>query len=281
MKLVSYTSAAQVVPAVGILTGDGVLPTDHADLRGAIGAGTIVPAPGAQPVRDYALRVPLRPGKILCAGVNYASHADENPGAVLPTEPFVFAKLPTAVIGPGEPIRIPAPDTQVDYEVELAVVIGARVSRLTPDNALDAVFGYTLCNDVSARNIQFRNNQITLGKGCDTFAPLGPCVVTPDEVGDPQALRLWCAVNGEIRQDSSTVEMLFPVAELLVYVTRHITLEPGDVLTTGTPAGVAAFRDPPPYLRHGDVTEIGADRIGVLRNTVEAGWNDSPASVPS
>jgi 2-keto-4-pentenoate hydratase/2-oxohepta-3-ene-1,7-dioic acid hydratase in catechol pathway len=281
MRLVSYTSPAQVVPAVGILTDDGVLPTDHADLRGAIRAGAIAPAPGAHPVRDYTLRAPLRPGKILCAGVNYASHADENPHAVLPTEPFVFAKLPTAVIGPGEAIRIPAPDTQVDYEVELAVVIGRKARRLSRSTALSAVFGYTLCNDVSARNIQFTDNQITLGKGCDTFAPLGPCVVTPDEVGDPQALRLWCAVNGEIRQDASTVEMLFPVAELLEYVTRHITLEPGDVLSTGTPAGVAAFRDPSPYLRPGDVTEIGAERIGVLRNPVEAGWNGSPASAPS
>ena len=193
----------------------------------------------------------------------------------------MFAKLPSAVVGPGDPIRIPSPQSQVDYEVELAVVIGRPARRLAVDDALAAVFGYTLCNDVSARDVQFRDNQLTLGKGFDTFAPLGPCVVTADEIDDPQDLRLWCTVNGELRQDSSTAQMLFPVAELLAYVSRHVTLEPGDVITTGTPAGVAAFRQPPAYLRPGDVTEIGADRIGVLRNPVEAGWLDSAESVPS
>jgi 2-keto-4-pentenoate hydratase/2-oxohepta-3-ene-1,7-dioic acid hydratase in catechol pathway len=193
----------------------------------------------------------------------------------------VFAKLPSAVVGPGDPIRIPSPQSQVDYEVELAVVIGRPARRLAVDDALSAVFGYTLCNDVSARDVQFRDNQLTLGKGFDTFAPLGPCVVTADDIDDPQDLRLWCTVNGDLRQDSSTAQMLFPVAELLAYVSRHVTLEPGDVITTGTPAGAAAFRQPPAYLRPGDVTEIGADRIGVLRNPVEAGWLDSAESAPS
>jgi 2-keto-4-pentenoate hydratase/2-oxohepta-3-ene-1,7-dioic acid hydratase in catechol pathway len=272
------TCEAEGATGVGILTDEGVLPTAYRDLLDVIRAGGAAPLSGASPVADYRLCAPLRPGKILCSGINYPSHLDENPSAVLPKEPFFFAKLPSAVVGPDEPIRIPSPGTQVDYEVELAVVIGRRARGLSPDAALSAVFGYTLCNDVSARDVQFRDNQITLGKGFDTFAPLGPCVVTADEIGNPQALRVWCTVNGELRQDDSTAQMLFPVAALLAYVSRHITLEPGDVVTTGTPSGVAAFRQPPPYLRPGDVTEIGADRIGVLRNPVEAGWVDSSAS---
>jgi 2,4-diketo-3-deoxy-L-fuconate hydrolase len=279
MKLVAYEAAD--VAGVGVLTGDGVMPTAARDLLDVIhGSGTSL-LPGAPPVTDHRLLAPLRPGKILCAGINYRSHLDENPAAALPAEPYVFAKLPSAVIGPGAPIRIPTPHSQVDYEAELAVVIGRRARGLTVDEALTAVFGYTLCNDVSARDVQFRDNQLTLGKGFDTFAPLGPCVVTVDEIDDPQDLRLWCTVNGDLRQDTSTSQMLFPVDELLAYVSRHVTLEPGDVITTGTPAGVAAFRQPPCYLQPGDVTEIGADRIGVLHNPVEAGWDDSAESVPS
>jgi 2-keto-4-pentenoate hydratase/2-oxohepta-3-ene-1,7-dioic acid hydratase in catechol pathway len=261
VRLVSFTSQSHA--GVGILTEQGVLPTAYRSLLEAI-------LEGARPLRDepivdYRVLAPLRPGKILCSGINYASHLDENPSAVLPDEPFFFAKLPSAVIGPGQPILLPEPGSQVDYEVELAVVIGTGGS----------VFGYTLLNDVSARDVQFRDNQITLGKGFDTFAPLGPCVVTADEIGDPQDVRLWCTVNGELRQSGSTSQMLFPVKVLLEYLSRHITLEPGDVVTTGTPAGVGAFRSPPLYLRPGDVTEIGADRIGVLRNPVEAKWTGS------
>jgi 2,4-didehydro-3-deoxy-L-rhamnonate hydrolase len=278
VRLVSYSAPGMRAARIGVLTAKGVLPTPHVDLSAAIDAAERAPVPDAQPIRDYRLHAPLRPGKILCSGINYPSHLDENPGAVLPAEPFFFAKLPTAVIGPDEPIRLPEPDSLVDYEVELAVVIGTRTRRVSRETALSAVFGYMLCNDVSARDVQFTDNQITLGKGYDTFAPLGPCVVTADEIADPQDLALWCTVNGEPRQAASTAEMLFPVAVLLEYVSRHITLEPGDVVTTGTPAGVAAFRQPPPYLRPGDVTEIGADRIGVLRNPVEAGWDDSTES---
>jgi 2-keto-4-pentenoate hydratase/2-oxohepta-3-ene-1,7-dioic acid hydratase in catechol pathway len=264
VKLVSFTSPSHA--GVGILTEAGVLPTGHRDLLDAIVTGA---RPlGDTPIVDYQLRAPVRPGKILCSGINYPSHLDENPGAVLPDEPFFFAKLPSAVIGPDQPILLPKPDSQVDYEVELAVVMGGDGS----------VFGYTLLNDVSARDVQFRDNQITLGKGFDTFAPLGPCVVTADEIGDPQDIRLWCTVNGELRQSASTSQMLFPVRALLEYLSRHITLEPGDVVTTGTPAGVGTFRRPPLYLQPGDVTEIGADRIGVLRNPVEAKWVGSTAN---
>jgi 2,4-didehydro-3-deoxy-L-rhamnonate hydrolase len=270
MRLVSFSSDGG--SGVGVLTGDGVLPTGHRELTEALRDGVTPQPSGAPPIRRYRLGPPLRPGKILCAGINYRNHLEENPGAVLPDEPFFFAKLSSAVVGPDEPVVLPAPATQVDYEVELAVVIGRRVRRLSRGEALSAVFGYTLCNDVSARDIQFKDNQITLGKGVDTFAPLGPCVVTADEIGDPQALRLWATVNGESRQDSSTEQMLFPVAVLLEHLTKYVTLEPGDVVTTGTPAGVGAFRHPPRWLAAGDVVEIGAERIGVLRNPVVAGW---------
>jgi 2-keto-4-pentenoate hydratase/2-oxohepta-3-ene-1,7-dioic acid hydratase in catechol pathway len=278
MRLVRYEANGSF--GVGVLTEAGVLPTGRDDLLDVIRDGA-VPSPVGSPLVDYGLLAPFRPGKILCCGINYRSHLDENPSAILPKEPFLFTKLTTAVIGPDQPIRKPTPTTQLDYEVELAVVIGRRVTRLSADEAMGAVFGYTLCNDVSARDVQFRDSQITQGKGFDTFAPIGPCVVTADEVGDPQQLRVWCTVNGESRQDATTADMLFPVAELLAYVSRHITLEPGDIVTTGTPAGVAAFRQPQVYLEPGDQVEIGADRIGVLRNPVEAGWDDSTASALS
>jgi 2,4-didehydro-3-deoxy-L-rhamnonate hydrolase len=269
MKLVRYADADG--DHIGILSDEGILPTVHRDLTEVIRAGTDLAITGP-PIAVDRFRAPLRPGKILCCGINYASHLDENPGATLPAEPFFFAKLPTAVVGPGGPIRLPEPHSQVDYEVELAVVIGTTARRLSRESALSAVYGYTLCNDVSARDVQFRDNQITLGKGFDTFSPLGPCVVTADEIGDPQSLRLWSTVNGEVRQQTSTADMLFPVAVLLEHLSRHITLEPGDVVTTGTPAGVGTFRQPPAYLRPGDVVTIGADRIGELINPVEAIW---------
>lgn len=270
MKLVCYEAAGS--SGVGIITADGVAATGHRDLLGALREGASL-QPVADPVADYRLRAPIaRPGKILCCGVNYASHKEENPAAVLPTEPFFFSKLPSAVIGPDEPIVLPAPSSQVDYEVELAMVIGRRGRALRRDTALDHVFGYTVLNDVSARDVQFKDNQITLGKGFDTFSPIGPCVVTADEIPDPQRLRVSTYVNGEPRQDEPTANMLFPAAQLLEFVSRYITLEPGDIVTTGTPAGVAAFRSPPGYLAPGDVVEVEVDAVGRLRNPVQAGW---------
>jgi 2-keto-4-pentenoate hydratase/2-oxohepta-3-ene-1,7-dioic acid hydratase in catechol pathway len=212
------------------------------------------------------------PSKLLFCGINYASHLDENPSGVLPDEPFFFAKLPSAIIGPGDPIRIPYERCQVDYEVELAVVIGRRAHRLAPEDALDAVFGYTLVNDVSARDVQVRNAQVTLGKNFDTFCPIGPTVVGVDQIGDPSKLRITARVNGEIRQDASTADMLFGIPELLSRLSHVMTLEPGDIVTTGTPAGVGCFRDPPLYLRPGDLVAVEADGIGRLENPVVAGW---------
>jgi len=277
MRLLTYEAGGRT--AVGVRTEAGVVPAGYDDMLALIRDGARglerareAAASGA-PVEPARLLAPLpRPGKILCAGINYLSHKDENPEAVLPSEPFFFSKLPTAVIAPGEPIVIPAPEVTTDYEVELAMVIGARAKGLREESALDCVFGWTVLNDVSARSIQFKESQITLGKGVDTFAPLGPEIVTADELGDPLALRVSTTVNGERRQDAATSEMLFPPARLLAFLTRIVTLEPGDVVSTGTPAGVAAFMKPPAWLAPGDVVAVSVDRIGTLENPVVAGW---------
>jgi 2-keto-4-pentenoate hydratase/2-oxohepta-3-ene-1,7-dioic acid hydratase in catechol pathway len=252
---------------------DTILPLREHTWAELYESGRPTPVEGTPPVAGAEILCPVeRPGKVLCAGVNYASHKSENPAAVLPQVPFFFSKLPSAVIGPGQRVPKPQLDTQLDYEVELAVVIGRRAKRLSPDNALGAVWGYTVMNDISARDIQFTDNQITLGKGCDGFCPLGPCVVPASEVPDPQDLTVSSYVNGEQRQKESTANMLFGVADLLTYVTRYITLEAGDVITTGTPAGVGCFMQPPRWLQPGDLVEVQVDAIGTLSNPVVAGW---------
>ncbi|MGH9185001.1 MAG: fumarylacetoacetate hydrolase family protein [Acidimicrobiales bacterium] len=272
MRLVTYSDVTG--PRVGLLTRDGVAATDATDMLAVVRSGKLPHTTSApKPVADLRLLAPLpRPGKLLFCGVNYASHKQENPSATLPSEPFFFAKLPSAVIGPDEPIRIPSPQSQVDYEVELAVVIGKGGKGLRREGAAEHIFGYTVVNDVSGRDVQFKDNQITLGKGFDTFAPMGPCIVTADEIGDPQALRVNAYVNGEQRQAEATANMLFPVDVVLEFVSRYITLEPGDIVTTGTPAGVGLFRSPPTFLAPGDVVEVEVDAIGRLRNPVVAGW---------
>lgn len=212
-----------------------------------------------------------RPRNQLFVGVNYADHVAELPPPWKPTEqPFVFSKLCSSIIGPGDPIRLPTPDAHVDYEAELMIVIGERASRLTPDNALEHVFGYTIVNDVTERAIQATDNQLTLAKGLDTFCPIGPSVVGADEIEDPSRLEIWTTVNGEERQRSNTSEMLFSVVDLLVALTQMITLEPGDTISTGTPAGVGAFRTPPTFLEPGDVVTVGIEGIGELTNPVVA-----------
>jgi 2-keto-4-pentenoate hydratase/2-oxohepta-3-ene-1,7-dioic acid hydratase in catechol pathway len=212
-----------------------------------------------------------RPGKILCSGVNYLSHKEENPNATLPESPFFFAKLPSAVIGPGQPIVHPKRSLtrQVDYEVEFAVVIGASGMRETPeDEVMGCIFGYTILHDVSARDVQFKDNQITLGKNFDTFAPLGPCIVTVDEMIDPGNVRLRTFLNGQVMQDGSTRDWLFPLPRLLSELSQVMTLEPGDVVSTGTPAGVGVFRKPPVFLKAGDVVVLEVEGIGRLENPV-------------
>jgi 5-carboxymethyl-2-hydroxymuconate isomerase len=218
---------------------------------------------------DARVLAPLRPASIVCIGLNYLDHVRET-GMEAPTRPLVFSKLRSSVIGPGEAIQIdPVVTTQVDWEVELAVVIGRRARRVPVDEALDVVFGYTAANDVSARDVQFGDVQWVRGKSLDTFCPLGPAVVTRDEVPDPQRVTLRTRVNGETVQDSTTAEMVFGVAELISFCSHSFTLLPGDVLLTGTPWGCGAFADPPRYLGAGDVVEVEVAGIGTLTNPVE------------
>jgi 2-keto-4-pentenoate hydratase/2-oxohepta-3-ene-1,7-dioic acid hydratase in catechol pathway len=210
-----------------------------------------------------------RPSKIVCVGLNYRDHAEEQ-GTELPSAPLLFAKWPNALIGPGEPIVIPSVSNQVDYEAELGVVIGKRVRRVSEENALEAVRGYTCLNDVSARDLQFSDGQWTRGKSADTFCPVGPQLVPAAEVPDPQALGIRCVLNGVAMQDSTTANMIFTVAEVVAYASATMTLEPGDLIATGTPAGVGIFRDPPVLLKHGDEVTIEIDGLGTLTNPVRA-----------
>ena len=209
-----------------------------------------------------------RPGKVICVGLNYRGHAEEQ-GVKLPEAPLLFAKWPTALTGPGDPILLPSNSTEVDYEAELGVLIGARVKGARVENALEAVRGYLCANDVTARDLQRADGQFTRSKSLDTFGPLGE-FVSAAEVGDPQQLRIRCLVNGEVRQSSSTADMIFSVAEVIEFVSAAITLEPGDLLLTGTPAGVGVFRDPPIFLAEGDEVTVEIERLETLTNPVRA-----------
>ena len=209
-----------------------------------------------------------RPGKIVCVGLNYLDHAQEG-GMELPKAPLLFAKWPNTLIGAGDAIVLPPEAKEVDYEAELGVVIGTKAKRVSEADALEYVEGYICVNDVSARDLQFGDGQWTRGKSVDTFCPVGPRLVPRDEIADPQQLGIRCIVNGEALQDSSTAQMIFSVAEIIAYVTRVITLEPGDLIATGTPAGVGVFRDPKVLLKDGDEVSVEIDGVGTLTNPVE------------
>ena len=214
--------------------------------------------------------VPIeRPGKIICVGLNYRDHAEEQ-GVELPKAPLFFSKYTTALIGPGDPIVIPPVVTQCDYEAELGVVIGATVRNVSKENALEAVRGYVVANDVSARDLQFADGQWTRGKSPDTFCPVGPLVAAAD-VPDPHVLPIRAIVSGETLQDSSTSNLIFGIDEIISYASRTSTLEAGDLILTGTPAGVGVFRDPKRLLQPGDTVTIQIDGIGELTNPVVAG----------
>ena len=227
-------------------------------------------------VQDHGARAPridaaarigapfARPSKIVCIGLNYKDHAAES-GLPLPGEPVIFFKSTTAIAGPNDDVRIPRGATKVDWEVELAVVIGQRASYVAPERALAHVAGYVLHNDYSERSFQLeRGGQWVKGKSADTFAPLGPFLVTPDDIGDAQALDMWLTVNGERMQQGTTANMLFDVGTLVSYVSQFMTLLPGDVISTGTPAGVGMGRKPAPrYLKAGDVVELGITGLGI------------------
>ena len=212
------------------------------------------------------------PRKIVCLGLNYRDHAAES-GMEPPGEPVLFSKYPTALIGQGDTIVLPPESTQVDYEAELVIVIGRGGRRVPRERAMEHVGGYTVGHDVSARDWQLNKpgKQWMAGKTFDTFAPVGPAVVTPDEVPDPQALGIRLRLNGQTMQDSSTSQLIFPVDYVVAYLSNIFTLEPGDLIFTGTPPGVGMARKPPIWLKPGDVTEVEIDGLGVLRNTVVAG----------
>jgi 2-keto-4-pentenoate hydratase/2-oxohepta-3-ene-1,7-dioic acid hydratase in catechol pathway len=211
-----------------------------------------------------------RPQKILCVGLNYRDHAEEQ-GVDLPERPLLFAKWPNTLIGPGDSIVIPPLTERVDYEAELGVVIGSRARQVSVENALEAVAGYICANDVTARDIQFGDVQWTRGKSLDTFCPVGPALVPASDVPDPQALGIRAILNGEVMQNSTTANMVFGVAEIVAFVSQAITLEPGDLILTGTPAGVGVFRDPPVRLEPGDEITIEIDGVGSLTNPVTGG----------
>lgn len=231
-------------------------------------ASTELPLQCWATLEEVRLCAPIpRPPKIICLGRNYRDHAEEQ-GAKIPEAPLLFAKAPTAVIGPGQPIVIPGGSTKVDFEGELALIIGKRTSRANQKQAAEAIFGYTCLNDVTEREAQAREKQWFRAKSMDTFAPLGPCITTRDEVGDPLDLSLTTRVNGEVMQSGTTGDLIFAPVDIVIFASRSITLEPGDIISTGTPGGVGVFRDPQVFLKMGDVVEITIDKIGTLSNPV-------------
>lgn len=235
-------------------------------VREALAAGSLAPLEGAA---DLRVGAPVaRPGKILCIGLNYRDHAAET-GAAIPEEPVLFMKDPSTVVGPFDTVNVPRGSTKTDWEVELGVVIGTTARYLdSPEQALAHVAGYTVSHDVSEREFQLeRGGQWDKGKSCETFNPLGPELVTADEIADPQDLRLTLAVNGVTRQDGTTADMVFGVAHVIWYLSQFLVLEPGDLINTGTPAGVAMGIDGQPYLRAGDVVELSIAGLGTARQT--------------
>jgi len=235
----------------------------HYDAPDLVAAGVVAPR------RWVRLCAPIpHPGKIIGVARNYPAHGRERGDREAPSEPVLFVKAPSAVIGPEDEIVIPAATTQPDFEGELAVVIGRRAHRVDVADALGCVAGYCAANDVTARDFQNTRGQHFLGKNCDTFAPLGPALVTTDEIPNPQDLGIRTSVSGEVLQTGRTKEMIFSVAEIIAFASRLMTLHPGDVLLTGTPAGVGAARTPQRWLRDGDVVEIEIERVGRLANYV-------------
>jgi len=249
LKLVGFLKNDQ--PCYGLIEGEAIYAVE-----GSI-FGEFRRAEKVAALAEVRLLAPCRPTKILAVGLNYRTHAAEA-GYDVPSEPLVFSKPPSSVIGPLEPIVYPILSQQMDYEGELAVVIGQRAKNVLPEKATDFILGYTCGNDVTARDLQRRDDQWTRAKGFDTFCPLGPYIVTDL---DPAHLAIQTRVNGEIRQSTSTADMVFNVAELMAYVSQVMTLEPGDVILTGTPSGVGP-------LQPGDVVEVEIEGIGILRNPV-------------
>lgn len=250
-------------------------PVLHESVRDAVGGVAAWPGDVTFTLADVTLRAPLRPGKIVGVGLNYVEHVEESSRTLdtakeLPTRPVLFSKPGTAVVGPGEPIQHNGAMTQqLDWECELAVVMGQVARNVPEEQALDYVFGYSIVNDISARD-QRRSGQWFFSKGQDSYAPFGPMIVTTDEITDPHALRLSLTVNGDQRQDGNSRHMLFKIPVLIADITSGVTLEPGDVIATGSPQGVGAAMDPPTFLQPGDVVACTIEGIGTLENPVTA-----------
>jgi 2-keto-4-pentenoate hydratase/2-oxohepta-3-ene-1,7-dioic acid hydratase in catechol pathway len=246
----------------------GNLGADVLERAGRTTPGAIVP------LADIRLLAPVpRPGKLICIGLNYKDHAAESK-MPLPGSPVTFSKYTTAVTHPASPVYLPAVSQQVDYEAELAVVIGRRAKHVPRERAYEHVLGYTNLNDVSARDLQFADKQWQRGKSCDTFAPMGPAIVTADDIPDPHVLRIRLRLNGDVMQDSSTAQLIFGVDQLIAFLSETVTLEPGDVIATGTPSGVGFARQPPVFLKPGDIMEVEVEGLGILSNPVLAEATD-------
>ena len=273
MKLVTYSTGGGE-PRVGYVEDDHVTPLGGSSMLEYVEHGRSTDRqPGGEAVAlgEVRLHAPIsRPEKIVAIGLNYEDHAAET-GAEIPEKPVVFTKYPNTIVGPGGPIRIPPIAEQIDYEAELAVVIGRTARNVPESEALEYVFGYANANDVSARDLQFsEGGQWTRSKSLDTFMPLGPFIVTRDEVPDPQSLSIRAILNGEVVQDGTTSKMIFSVAELVAFLSTGMTLVPGDVIITGTPPGVGMARDPQLWMKPGDEVSIEIEGLGTLTNPVEA-----------
>jgi len=268
MRLVTFQTEAGATPQAGIVSSDQVIGLGR-DMLSVIASGTLPALAG--PRYDLAavkLLAPIsRPPKFICVGMNYRDHAREA-GVEIPSVPTIFSKFSNVVIGPGAPIVLPKNSSRPDYEAEFAFVIGPGGRHIPAAQALDHVFGYTIVNDVSARDHQTATSQWLISKSFDTFAPMGPWIVTRDEIADPHALDLQLEIGGDVLQHSNTRELVFGVPALIEYISSVVTLEPGDIVATGTPAGVGFARKPPRYLRPGDEVVIRIQGIGELRNPV-------------
>lgn len=274
MKLVTY-SQGDAAPAVGVVEGNQILPlTGFKDSLAAIAAGAeaIASAPKGAPIALSAVKLlaPIpRPPKVICIGLNYRDHAIES-NMPIPTIPVVFSKFSNTVISPGDKVVLPKNSEKPDFEAELAFVIGKPGRHISPENALDHVFGYTIINDVSARDFQLQTSQWLVGKTFPTFCPMGPWIVTSDEIGDPHNLRIGLRIDGETVQDSNTKELIFKIPELVAHLSSIVDFEPGDVISTGTPPGVGMGRTPPRWLKAGETMTVFIENIGELTNPVVA-----------
>jgi 2-keto-4-pentenoate hydratase/2-oxohepta-3-ene-1,7-dioic acid hydratase in catechol pathway len=296
MRLVSY-AGNDGLPRLGTFTEEGVIdlqaaarsrgiPADSfADMSSFLAAGESArhdaqkmidgaPQSIVVPLDNIHLLPPIpNPGKIIAVGLNYRDHFIESGAKELPKSPMIFAKFSSSISGPGYAIVIPTGNPNVDYEAELAVVIGRKGKSIPAAQALEYIAGYMPLNDVSARAWQFADKQWVRGKSCDTFCPTGPYLTTRDEVPDPHSLIIRARLNGATLQDSNTSKMIFRVPQLIEFISASITLEPGDIIATGTPEGVGVFRNPPLFLKPGDIVEVEIERLGVLRNPVVGSSN--------